>query len=74
MSHGYFNFFISGLDKIEFLQSHDNEEIYRKAFDIIEKYFSGEDEDDKVMPTVDQNSELYQFGQNLNLPQEGFQF
>ena len=26
-----------GLDKLEFLQSHENLEIYRKAFDIIEK-------------------------------------
>ena len=27
-----------GLDKIEFLQSHENLDIYQKAFDIIERY------------------------------------
>lgn len=64
----------SGLDKIEFLQSHDNEEIYRKAFEIIEYYFSGEDEDDKLMPGIDQNSDQFQFCPGANMPQEGFQF
>lgn len=32
-----------GLDKIENLQSHDNQEIYRLAFTIIDTYFSGDD-------------------------------
>ena len=32
----------NGLDLIEHLQSHRNEEIYRLAFDIIDKYFSEE--------------------------------
>jgi hypothetical protein len=32
----------NGLDKIEELQSHRNEEIYRLAFEIIDKYFSEE--------------------------------
>lgn len=62
-----------GLDKIEFLQSHDNEEIYRKAFEIIEYYFSGEDEDDKIMPGIDQNSDQYQFGAGVAMPHGGFQ-
>ena len=32
----------NGLDLIEHLQSHRNEEIYKLAFDIIDKYFSEE--------------------------------
>jgi len=35
-----------GLDKIEFLQQHENVEIYLKAFEIIERYFGTENDDD----------------------------
>ena len=41
-----------GLDKIEFLQSHENLEIYQKAFDIIERFFGSEEEDSKIAPQV----------------------
>ena len=37
-----------GLDKIESLQTHENEEIYQKALAIIENYF-GENEDDSEL-------------------------
>lgn len=41
-----------GLDKIEFLQGHQNEKIYKKAFQIIENFFSSEEEDANLMPEV----------------------
>lgn len=51
----------SGLDKIEFLQSHQNLEIYQKAFDIIERYFNSDEEDSRIAPTVDSQGEQFQF-------------
>lgn len=67
--------FLPGLDKIEFLQGHDNEEIYRKAFEIIENYFGADEDDEKLMPTTDTDATHYQFGgNNIDMPHEGFQF
>ncbi|EDO38337.1 predicted protein [Nematostella vectensis] len=62
-----------GLDKMEFLQGHDNEQIYRKSFEIIENYFSADDEDEKLIPSTDPSAAQYQFGPR-EMPQEGFQF
>ncbi|KAJ8315056.1 hypothetical protein KUTeg_007206 [Tegillarca granosa] len=64
-----------GLDKIEFLQSHENREIYQKAFDMIERYFGTEEEDKVVAPQIDENAQQYQFnaGQD-NVPMDGFKF
>ena len=45
-----------GLDKIEFLQGHQNEKIYKKTFQIIETYFSQEEDDTGLMPQVTFNS------------------
>lgn len=33
----------AGLEKIENLQQHENEDIYKLAFEIIDLYFSGDD-------------------------------
>ncbi|CAG5128750.1 unnamed protein product [Candidula unifasciata] len=63
-----------GLDKIEFLQSHENREIYQKAFDIIERYFGTEEEDKNLAPSMDQASQQYQFGASTSTPMGGFQF
>lgn len=62
----------SGLDKIEFLQSHENQEIYQKAFDLIEHYFGVEEEDASIAPQVDQDQAQYIF-QQPEAPMEGFQ-
>lgn len=68
-----FIFFVVGLDRIEFLQSHKNREIYQKAFDMIEKYFGTEEEDKAVAPQVDENMQQYQFNTN-NAQMGGFEF
>ena len=66
-----------GLDKIEFLQSHENMEIYQRAFDIIERYF-GSDENDtdaKVAPPTAQagaGPEQFQFQAGGNQGQFSF--
>lgn len=62
----------SGLDKIEFLQSHENQEIYQKAFDLIEHYFGVEEEDASLAPQVDENQQQFLFPQQ-EAPMEGFQ-
>jgi len=63
------------LDKIEFLQSHENMEIYQKAFDIIEHFFGSEEEDTRVAPSVNPQQSQFQFGAGeQNAPMGGFQF
>ncbi|KAK3603695.1 hypothetical protein CHS0354_023301 [Potamilus streckersoni] len=62
-----------GLDKIENLQNHENEEIYKLAYEIIDNYFSGDIEDDpSLIPAAD--GEGYHFDPNSSIPQEGFKF
>lgn len=60
-----------GVDKIEQLQNHENIEIYKLAYEIIEQYFSEESvvENDVV---VDGNN--FQFDPDNNIPPDGFRF
>ncbi|XP_073075545.1 importin subunit alpha-6 [Manis javanica] len=47
---------ILGLDKIKFLQSHESQEIYQKAFDLIEHCF-GVKEDPSIVPQVNETKQ-----------------
>lgn len=51
-----------GLEKIEYLQKHENHEIYEKCFEIIQRYFTTEDaEEASLMPCVDDVAHRYEF-------------
>ncbi|XP_017772100.1 PREDICTED: importin subunit alpha-7 [Nicrophorus vespilloides] len=63
-----------GLDKIEFLQSHENIEVYQKAYDIIDLFFGVESEDGRVAPSVNTEQQQYNFGADQSVPMGGFQF
>ncbi|CAF1024080.1 unnamed protein product [Rotaria sp. Silwood1] len=54
-----------GLDKIEYLQSHENIEIYQKAFHLIETYF-GVDDEEHILGEGESHS--FEFGLTTNNP------
>lgn len=61
-----------GLDKIEQLQNHENIDIYKLAYDIIEQYFSELEEDVNLAPQSSEGG--FQFDPNTSIPSEGFKF
>ncbi|KAL2514951.1 Importin subunit alpha-1 [Forsythia ovata] len=62
-----------GLEKIENLQSHDNNEIYEKAVKILETYWM--EEDDEPAPPGDASQQGFQFGGgDVSVPSGGFSF
>jgi len=68
-----------GLDKIESLQNHENVEIYKLAYEIIEQYFSDDGEEDAAL-APQATAEGFQFGADSTggeggeAPTGGFQF
>ncbi|KAH9625544.1 hypothetical protein KSS87_020340 [Heliosperma pusillum] len=50
-----------GLEKIENLQSHDNNEIYEKAVKLLETYWT-EDDDEEALPSADASQNGFQLG------------
>lgn len=62
-----------GLDKIESLQSHDNNEIYEKAVKVLEKYWLEDEEEEQN--AQDGTQENLSFGSSqTDLPPGGFKF
>lgn len=57
-----------GLDKIETLQNHENEDIYKLAYEIIDQFFSG-DPDDEIR--AEENAMGFQFDPAASLPSDG---
>lgn len=70
-----------GLDKIEGLQNHENQDIYEKAVKVLETYFDvDEGLDENLAPGMDASGG-YQFGMPVDpsgggfgAPQAGFNF
>jgi len=62
-----------GLDRIENLQTHENEAIYHKALQIIETFFPDENaEDEGLAPKASENG--FQFSEPQSMPDQGFSF
>jgi len=60
-----------GLDKIEQLQSHENEQVYNSALRLIEKFFTAEDDSAVLAPvTTDQGNYDFNAGNQV----ENFEF
>lgn len=51
-------------------------DIYQKAFDIIERFFGSEEEDTRLVPSIDSQGQEYQFiaPDSSHLPVQGFEF
>uniref|UniRef100_A0A3B3SSI6 Importin subunit alpha n=1 Tax=Paramormyrops kingsleyae TaxID=1676925 RepID=A0A3B3SSI6_9TELE len=64
-----------GLEKIESLQQHENEDIYKLAFEIIDQYFSGDDidEDPSLIPEATQGG-TFNFDPTSSLQTKEFKF
>ncbi|KAI8842417.1 armadillo-type protein [Chytriomyces cf. hyalinus JEL632] len=61
-----------GVEKIYVLQNHDNNEIYRKSYQIIQKYYSEEEEATGLEPEIDQTTGTFSFPSNdMNADQQG---
>jgi len=52
---------LDGLDKLEQLQTHHQEEIYNKVIKILENYFQLDEETENTMPTLTPQNNSYQF-------------
>lgn len=65
-----------GIDKLEELQMHENQEIYERAVKLLETYFGAEEEEENMAPNVVQSQNGHQaFGfTQIQVPTGGFAF
>ena len=63
-----------GLEKIENLQTHDNNEIYEKAVKILETYWLEEDEDQNLAPGAEAGQNFAFGSSQAAAPPGGFNF
>lgn len=61
--------YYSGIDKLEFLQSHKNTDIYKKSYNIIDKYFSHDEKHDEDQRIATESTQQGQFA--FTVPGEG---
>eukprot|EP00271_Cylindrocystis_brebissonii_P017114 TRINITY_DN430_c1_g6_i1.p1 TRINITY_DN430_c1_g6~~TRINITY_DN430_c1_g6_i1.p1 ORF type:complete len:534 (-),score=123.11 TRINITY_DN430_c1_g6_i1:916-2517(-) len=64
---------VGGLDKMEALQTHQNNEIYEKVVKILETYFNMEDAEPQL-PSTEDIQQTFTFGDQPALPTGGFNF
>ncbi|CAG9460475.1 unnamed protein product [Pedinophyceae sp. YPF-701] len=62
-----------GLDKIEQLQTHESQEVYKKAYSIIEQFYGEDGDGDDLAPEVHSGTNQYTFAPPTQ-PQGGFDF
>ncbi|OBZ86990.1 Importin subunit alpha-2 [Choanephora cucurbitarum] len=60
-----------GMELIHQLQTHDNEDVYKKAYHIIDRYFNDEDAEEMADEAHPQS---FSFQSNVDVPQGGFNF
>lgn len=60
----------NGLEHIEALQSNSSDEVYQKARELIENFFSGEEDDDEnhasMAPGLDESGSMFSFGSMMD--------
>lgn len=63
-----------GLEKIENLQTHDNNEIYEKAVKILETYWQEEDDEQNLAPGTEAGANFAFGARQASAPPGGFNF